>query len=137
MFKKILVANRGEIARRIARTCRSLGIAVATVHSQADAGAPHVRDIGESVLIGGPAARDSYLDIDSVVRAAVRLGADAVHPGYGFLSENADFAQALSDQGIAFIGPTPGALRQFGDKAAAKAQAEAEAAENESHAANW
>ena len=123
MFKKILVANRGEIARRIARTCRSLGIAVATVHSQADAGALHVRDIGESVLIGGPAARDSYLDIDSVVRAAVRLGADAVHPGYGFLSENADFAQALSDQGIAFIGPTPGALRQFGDKAAAKALA--------------
>lgn len=120
MFKKILIANRSEIARRIARTCRQMGIAVATVHSEADSNALHVRDIGESVLLGPAPARDSYLNIDRVVQAALQVGADAVHPGYGFLSENADFAEALAAKGIGFIGPVPQALRQFGDKSVAK-----------------
>ena len=120
MFQKILIANRGEIARRIAQTCRKLGIAVATVHSEADRQALHVRDIGESVLLGAAPARDSYLHIDRVVQAARQVGADAVHPGYGFLSENAAFARALAEQGIAFIGPAPEALEAFGDKAVAK-----------------
>jgi 3-methylcrotonyl-CoA carboxylase alpha subunit len=123
MFKKILIANRGEIALRIARTCRGMGIAVATVHSQADANALHVRDIGESVLLGPAPARASYLNIERVVQAALLVGADAVHPGYGFLSENVEFAEALAAKGIAFIGPVPKALRQFGDKSAAKALA--------------
>ena len=120
MFEKILIANRGEIARRIARTCRRMGLQFATVHSEADGDALHVRDIGESVLIGAAPARESYLDIARVVAAARQVGADAVHPGYGFLSENAVFAQALEQAGIAFIGPTPQVLRDFGDKAAAK-----------------
>ncbi|MGE5115720.1 MAG: biotin carboxylase N-terminal domain-containing protein, partial [Betaproteobacteria bacterium] len=94
MFGKVLIANRGEIALRIARTCRRLGLAVATVHSDADRDAPHVREIGESVRLGPAPARASYLDIARVVRAAQQVGADAVHPGYGFLSENADFARA-------------------------------------------
>jgi len=120
MFKKVLIANRGEIARRIARTCRSMGLQVATVHSEADGDALHVRDIGESVLLGAAPARDSYLDIARVVQAARQVGADAVHPGYGFLSENAEFAEALQLAGVAFIGPSPQVLRDFGDKAAAK-----------------
>jgi biotin carboxylase len=119
-FRKVLVANRGEIACRIARTCRRLGIAVATVHSEADRSARHVREIGESVLLGGAASADSYLRIDRVVDAALRVGADAVHPGYGFLAENAAFADALAQAGIAFVGPHAQALRDFGDKAAAK-----------------
>ncbi|MCG3189884.1 MAG: Acetyl-/propionyl-coenzyme A carboxylase alpha chain [Burkholderiaceae bacterium] len=120
MFRKVLIANRGEIARRIARTCRRMGLQVATVHSDADRDAPHVRDIGESVRLGPAAARESYLDIARVVQAARQVGADAVHPGYGFLSENADFADALQRAGIAFVGPSAQVLRDFGDKAAAK-----------------
>jgi 3-methylcrotonyl-CoA carboxylase alpha subunit len=120
MFRKVLIANRGEIARRIARTCRRMGLQVATVHSEADRDALHVRDIGESVLIGAAPARDSYLDIARVVQAARQVGADAVHPGYGFLSENAEFAEALQQAVIAFIGPSPQVLRDFGDNAAAK-----------------
>ena len=120
MFRKILVANRGEIACRIARTCRKLGIQVATVHSAADRAALHVRDIGESVAIGAAPASESYLVIDRIVEAALRVGADAVHPGYGFLAENGDFAEALAKKGIAFIGPSPDVLRQFGNKASAK-----------------
>jgi 3-methylcrotonyl-CoA carboxylase alpha subunit len=120
MFRKILVANRGEIACRIARTCRRLGIQVATVHSAADRAALHVRDIGESIEIGAAPATESYLVIDRIVEAALRVGADAVHPGYGFLAENGDFAEALANNGIAFIGPSPDVLRQFGNKAAAK-----------------
>jgi len=125
MFKKILIANRGEIARRIARTCRQMGVAVATVHSEADRQAPHVREGGESVPLGAAPARDSYLSIERVVAAARAVGADAVHPGYGFLAENADFADALQAAGIAFIGPSAQALRDFGDKAAAKRLAQA------------
>ncbi|WP_374665694.1 biotin carboxylase N-terminal domain-containing protein [Ramlibacter sp.] len=120
MYRKILIANRGEIACRIARTARTLGAQVATVHSDADADALHVREIGESVRVGPAPARASYLDIDAVVRAAQRVGADAVHPGFGFLSENAAFARACADAGIAFIGPAPETLALFGDKAAAK-----------------
>ena len=125
MFDKILIANRGEIARRIARSCRQMGIAVATVHSDADRDALHVRDIGESVRLGPAPARESYLHIERVVQAARQVGADAVHPGYGFLSENADLAEALQAAGIAFIGPMPQTLRDFGDKAAAKRLAQA------------
>ncbi|MEZ5729546.1 MAG: biotin carboxylase N-terminal domain-containing protein [Burkholderiaceae bacterium] len=120
MFRKILIANRGEIACRIARTCERMGIAIATVHSDADRDAMHVGRIGESVAIGPAPARQSYLDVDRVVLAAERVGADAVHPGYGFLSENAEFAEALHARGIAFIGPSPDVLRGFGDKAQAK-----------------
>jgi len=120
MFEKILIANRGEIARRIVRTCRRMGLRVATVHSDADRDAPHVRDVGESVRLGPAAARESYLDIERVVQAARRVGADAVHPGYGFLSENPSFADALQREGIVFIGPSAQVLRAFGDKAAAK-----------------
>ena len=120
MFRKILIANRGEIACRIARTCRKLGIQVATVHSVADRAALHVRDIGESVAIGAAPANESYLVIDRIVEAALRVGADAVHPGYGFLAENGDFAEALAKKSIAFIGPSPDVLRQFGNKASAK-----------------
>ncbi|TFZ08816.1 acetyl/propionyl/methylcrotonyl-CoA carboxylase subunit alpha [Ramlibacter humi] len=120
MFKKVLIANRGEIACRIARTLGRMRIAAATVHSEADAGALHVREIGESVLLGPAPARESYLDIDKVIAAARRVGADAVHPGFGFLSENAAFARACAEAGITFIGPAPQALELFGDKAAAK-----------------
>ena len=120
MFKKILIANRGEIACRIARTARDMGIAVATVHSRPDAAALHVKTIGESVLIGEGPARESYLDIEAVIAAARRVGADAIHPGFGFLSENAAFAQRCADGGLRFIGPAPQALALFGDKAAAK-----------------
>ncbi len=120
MFRKILIANRGEIACRIARTLRRMGIAAATVHSSADAHALHVREIGESVLVGGGPARESYLDIEAVVGAAQRVGAQAIHPGFGFLSENPDFAQRCADVGIAFIGPAPASLALFGDKSAAK-----------------
>lgn len=120
MFRKILIANRGEIACRIARTCRRLGIQVATVHSAADRTALHVREIGESIEIGPAPAGESYLIIDRIVEAALRVSADAVHPGYGFLAENGDFAEALARNGIVFIGPSPDVLRSFGNKASAK-----------------
>ena len=125
MFKKILVANRGEIACRIARTCHRLGIAVAGVHSAADADALHVKVIGESVEIGGPAASDSYLRIDAVIAAAKATGAEAIHPGFGFLAENAAFARAVEAAGLVFIGPTPEVIERLGDKASAKQEAEA------------
>lgn len=123
MFKKVLIANRGEIACRIARTCREMGVAVATVHSTADRDALHVREVGESVEIGSAPAGDSYLRIDRIVEAALAVGADAVHPGYGFLAENPEFANAVVDAGLTFIGPSAEILRRFGDKAAAKAEA--------------
>ena len=120
MYRKVLIANRGEIACRIARTLRRMGIAAATVHSGADAGALHVREIGESVLLPGESARETYLALEAVLAAAKRVGADAIHPGYGFLSENAAFARACAEAGIAFIGPSPESLALFGDKASAK-----------------
>jgi 3-methylcrotonyl-CoA carboxylase alpha subunit len=125
VFKKILIANRGEIACRIARTCHRLGIAVAGVHSAADAEALHVRMIGESVEIGSAAASGSYLRIDAVIGAAKATGAQAIHPGFGFLAENAEFARAVEAAGLVFIGPTPEAIERLGDKASAKREAEA------------
>ena len=115
-FERILVANRGEIACRIARTARRMGISVATVYSEADEGAPHVRMADAAVCVGPPPSAESYLDIEAVVEAARTTGADAVHPGFGFLSENAGFVEALAGAGITFIGPPPGAIRAMGDK---------------------
>ncbi|EHB54006.1 Methylcrotonoyl-CoA carboxylase [Mycolicibacterium rhodesiae JS60] len=120
MFTSVLVANRGEIAVRVIRTLKAMGIRSVAVYSDADAGARHVREADVAVRIGPPPARQSYLDIDSVVAAAVRTGAQAVHPGYGFLSENSDFAAALERAGVAFIGPPSGAIRTMGDKIEAK-----------------
>jgi 3-methylcrotonyl-CoA carboxylase alpha subunit len=125
VFKKLLIANRGEIACRIARTCRRLGVEVAGVHSSADAGSLHVKTIGESYLIGGAPASDSYLRADAVIAAAKIAGAEGVHPGFGFLAENAAFAQAVEAAGLVFIGPTPAVIERLGDKASAKREAEA------------
>jgi acetyl-CoA carboxylase biotin carboxylase subunit len=120
MFKKILIANRGEIALRVQRACRELGIATVAVHSTADTDAMHVRLADESVCIGPPAGRDSYLKMPAVLSAALITGADAIHPGYGFLSENADFAEMVEAHNIAFIGPSPTHIRMMGDKITAK-----------------
>ena len=120
MFDKILIANRGEIALRIQRACKELGIATVAVHSTADADAMHVRLADESVCIGPPAARESYLNIPALVTACEITGADAVHPGYGFLSENARFAEILEEHKITFIGPTSEHIRIMGDKIEAK-----------------
>jgi acetyl-CoA carboxylase biotin carboxylase subunit len=120
MFDKILIANRGEIALRILRAAKELGIATVAVHSTADAEAMHVKLADESVCIGPPPARDSYLNIPSLLAACEITGADAVHPGYGFLSENARFADILGEHNIAFIGPRPEHIRLMGDKIEAK-----------------
>ena len=120
MFSKILIANRGEIALRVLRAAKELGIGTVAVHSTADAEAMHVRLADESVCIGPPASRDSYLNIGSIIAAAEITGADAVHPGYGFLSENARFADILDAHGITFIGPTADHIRVMGDKIQAK-----------------
>ncbi len=120
MFQKILIANRGEIALRIQRACRELGIPTVAVHSTADAEAMHVRLADESVCIGPPAARDSYLNVAAILSAASITGADAIHPGYGFLSENAGFAEMVEAHGLTFIGPSPAHIRMMGDKIAAK-----------------
>ena len=124
MFQKILIANRGEIALRILRACKELGIATVAVHSTADADAMHVRLADESVCIGPPPARDSYLNIPSLLAACEITGADAVHPGYGFLAENARFAEILGDHNIHFIGPKPEHIRIMGDKIEAKKTAQ-------------
>src|SRR3954447_16261287 len=121
MFQKILIANRGEIALRIQRACRELGIPTVAVHSTADAQAMHVRLADESVCIGPPPAKDSYLNIPAILSAAAITGAEAIHPGYGFLSENARFAEMVEAHGLAFIGPTAAHIRMMGDKIAAKA----------------
>ncbi len=120
MFDKILIANRGEIALRIERACKELGIATVAVHSTADADAMHVRLADESVCIGPPAASESYLNIPRLLAACEITGADAVHPGYGFLSENARFAEILGEHNVTFIGPTPEHIRIMGDKIQAK-----------------
>lgn len=120
MFELVLIANRGEIARRIARTCRDLGVGVAVVYSDADADALHVREADLAIRLPGNSAAETYLDIDQVLDAGRRVGADALHPGYGFLSENATFAQRCAEAGITFIGPSPDAIRRMGSKTAAK-----------------
>ncbi len=125
MFDKILIANRGEIALRILRACGEMGIATVAVHSTADEDAMHVRLADESICIGPPSARESYLSIPSILAACELTGADAVHPGYGFLSENAKFARIVEEHGIAFIGPSPEHIEIMGDKAAARSAAEA------------
>ncbi len=120
MFDKILIANRGEIALRVLRACKELGIPTVAVHSTADEDAMHVRLADESVCIGPPAAKDSYLNIPALLAACEITGADAVHPGYGFLSENARFAEILAEHNVHFIGPRPEHIRLMGDKIAAK-----------------
>src|SRR5690606_7057446 len=120
MFQKILIANRGEIALRVLRADKELGIHTVAVHSTADADAMHVRLADESVCIGPPAARDSYLNIHQILAACEITGADAIHPGYGFLSENAKFAEILAAHNITFIGPSAEHIRVMGDKIEAK-----------------
>src|ERR1700752_1376554 len=123
MFEKVLIANRGEIALRIHRACREMGIRTVAVHSTADDNAMHVRLPDESVCIGPPRARDSYLNIPAILSAARITGADAIHPGLGFLAENANFAAMVEEHGFTFIGPTPEHIRLMGDKVTAKAAA--------------
>ena len=120
MFEKVLIANRGEIALRIHRACREMGIRTVAVHSTADNDAMHVRLADEAVCIGPPSAKESYLNKAAILSAATITGADAIHPGYGFLSENADFAQMVEEHGFVFIGPTPDHIRMMGDKITAK-----------------
>ena len=124
MFKKVLIANRGEIACRVIRSLKKMGIQSVAVYSQADSGARHVLDADEAVCIGPAPASESYLNADKILQVALEVGAEAVHPGYGFLSENADFAEACESAGIAFIGPTPQQMREFGLKHTARALAE-------------
>ncbi|MBT4489317.1 MAG: ATP-grasp domain-containing protein, partial [Rhodospirillaceae bacterium] len=121
MFRKILIANRGEIACRVIRTAHRMGAATVAVYSEADANAMHVAMADEAVLLGPPPVQESYLLMDKIIAAAQRTGADAIHPGYGFLSENAAFAEACAAAGIVFIGPPADAIRAMGEKAAAKA----------------
>ena len=119
-IRKLLVANRGEIARRIMRTAHDMGIATVAIYADDDADAPFVHEAGEAVALGGQDATSTYLDVAKVLDAARRTGADAVHPGYGFLSENAGFARAVIDAGLVWVGPPPTAIAAMGDKLAAK-----------------
>ena len=125
MFKKVLVANRGEIAVRIIRACRELGLETVAVFSEADRNALHVRYADEAYLIGPAPSRESYLRADKIFDVAKKSGADAIHPGYGFLSENVGFARRCREEGIIFIGPSPEAMEQLGDKVASKKVARA------------
>src|SRR3990167_193027 len=123
LFNKILIANRGEIALRIIRSCKEMGIKTVAVYSTADKDSLHVRFADEAVCIGPPASKDSYLNIPSIISAAEITNADAIHPGYGFLSERSKFAQICGEHEIKFIGPTPEMMDAMGDKASAKATA--------------
>ncbi|MBE6453787.1 MAG: acetyl-CoA carboxylase biotin carboxylase subunit [Alphaproteobacteria bacterium] len=120
MFEKVLIANRGEVALRIHRACREMGIKTVAVHSEADANAMHVRLADEAVCIGPARSADSYLNKSAIISAAIITGADAIHPGFGFLSENADFAEMVEEHGITFIGPKPEQIRMMGDKLKAR-----------------
>ena len=120
MFRRVLVANRGEIARRIARTCRELGVETVIVHSEADRGAPWLEDADHVVCIGPPRPSDSYLNQDAILQAAEQTACSAIHPGYGFLAENAVFAARCEQQGLSFVGPSPSAIRRMGNKAEAR-----------------
>src|SRR5215211_2058452 len=119
MFEKILIANRGEIALRIQRACREMGIRTVVVHSEADAEAKYVKLADESVCIGPPPSSASYLNVPAIISAAEVTDAEAIHPGYGFLSENADFAERVEQSGFVFIGPRPETIRMMGDKVSA------------------
>ncbi|HRT52857.1 MAG TPA: biotin carboxylase N-terminal domain-containing protein, partial [Flavobacteriales bacterium] len=119
-MKKLLVANRGEIALRVMRSAREMGLSTVAVFSEADRNAPFVRFADEAVCIGPPASKESYLVVDKLVKVCRDLQVDAVHPGYGFLSENGDFAKALEKAGVIFVGPSPHAMKVMGDKLAAK-----------------
>ena len=121
MFKKILIANRGEIAVRIIRACREIGIRSVAVYSTADRTTLHAQIADEAVCIGPPATKDSYLNMNAIVQAAINTGCDAIHPGFGFLSENAEFARLCESYGLVFIGPSYHSIEMLGDKAAAKA----------------
>jgi acetyl-CoA carboxylase biotin carboxylase subunit len=120
MFKKILIANRGEIALRIIRTCREMGIKTVAVYSTVDAESLHVKFADEAVCIGPASSAQSYLNMPAIISAAEVTDAEAIHPGYGFLSENADFAERVEKSGFQFIGPTPESIRIMGDKVSAK-----------------
>src|SRR5574341_1038249 len=120
MFKKVLIANRGEIALRVIRACRELGIETVAIYSEADRECLHVRFADDDVCVGPPPSRLSYLKIPGIIAAAEITGADAIHPGYGFLAESAEFAEACRNSNITFIGPTPEQIRLMGDKAAAR-----------------
>src|SRR5262245_28554218 len=120
MIRRVLVANRGEIALRVMRACRAMGIGTVAVYSDADAEAPHVATADRAVRIGPPPARDSYLNIPVLIEAARRTNADAVHPGYGFLSENAAFARACEEARLTFIGPPSGVIARMGSKPSAR-----------------
>ena len=120
MFTKVLVANRGEIALRVIRACKELGLETVAVYSEADRECLHVRFADDDVCIGRPPSRESYLNIPRIIAAAEITGADAIHPGYGFLAENAEFAEIVGASNITFIGPTPQQIRQMGDKASAR-----------------
>jgi acetyl-CoA carboxylase biotin carboxylase subunit len=120
MFDKVLIANRGEIALRVHRACKEMGIKTVAVHSEADANAMHVKLADESVCIGPPPAGRSYLNVPAIMAAAEITGAQAIHPGYGFLSENARFAEIVEAHGLTFIGPTADTIRLMGDKITAK-----------------
>ena len=120
-ISKILVANRGEIALRVMRSAKEMGIKTVAIYSEADRNALHVQYADEAVYVGGPKSADSYLRGDKILEICHQLGVDAIHPGYGFLSDNAKFAQAASDAGIQFIGPTPAAIELMGSKLAEKA----------------
>jgi acetyl-CoA carboxylase biotin carboxylase subunit len=120
LFKKVLIANRGEIALRIIRACRELGIGTVAVYSEADRNSLHVRFADEAVCIGPPPSKESYLNIPRLIATAEVTNADAIHPGYGFLAENANFAEICGTSGLTFIGPSPDAISRMGDKALAK-----------------
>uniref|UniRef100_UPI002ACE9244 biotin carboxylase N-terminal domain-containing protein n=1 Tax=Chloroflexus sp. TaxID=1904827 RepID=UPI002ACE9244 len=125
MFRTVLVANRGEIALRVMRACRELGLRCVAVYSEADRDAPHVAYADDAYLIGPPSPAESYLNIEAIIRAAKATGAEAIHPGYGFLSENPNFVRAVTAAGLVFIGPPAEAMERMGGKTAARREAAA------------